>query len=85
MAEVSSSLPAETTLVQALTQLGAEITSEPDIVLAMLARFEISEAKPPTDEHLVSIITQLGRMAAEGPVSCDVRTLVRVLCTLVSL
>ena len=70
--------------MQSLTQLGAEITNEPDTVLAMLARFEISESKPPTDEQLVTVVTQLGRMAAEGPVSCDVRTLVHVLSTLVS-
>ena len=60
-----------------------EITSEPEVVLAMLARFEVTESNPPTDEQLVSIVTQLGRMAAEGPITCDVRSLVHVLSTLV--
>ncbi|KAJ3518409.1 hypothetical protein NM688_g9443 [Phlebia brevispora] len=75
-------LPADTTLVQALTQLGPELTSEPDIVLAMLARFEMSESNPPKDEQLMQIATQLGRLAADGPVLCDVGTLIRVMSTL---
>ena len=72
------------TLVQALVQLGPEITAEPEVTRGILGRFDISEVKPPTDEQVVDIITQLARLAAEGPVSCDVGTLVHTLSTLVS-
>lgn len=78
------------TLVQALTQLGPEITSEPEVTRGILGRFEISETNPPTDEQVIDIISQLANMASEVrtatevPVACDVGTLVHTLSTLVS-
>ena len=72
------------TLVQALVQLGPEITAEPEVTRGILARFDITEANPPNDEQVVDIITQLARLATEGPVPCDVRSLVLTLSSLVS-
>ncbi|KAI0085426.1 Not1-domain-containing protein [Irpex rosettiformis] len=75
-------LPPNVTLVQALIQLGPEITTEPEVTRGILARFDITETTIPNDEQVVDIVTQLARLAAEGPVSCDVGTLVRTLSSL---
>ena len=61
------------------------MTSDPDIMLALLARFGMSEATPPQDEQVVEVVSQLSRMASEGPVSVDVGTLVHTLASLVRL
>ena len=60
------------------------MTSDPDIMLALLARFGMSEATLPQDEQVVEVVSQLSRMAAEGPVSVDVGTLVHTLASLVN-
>lgn len=72
------------TLVQALVQLGSEITSELEVTRGLLARFDITEAQPPEDDQVVDIFCQLARLAAEGSVSCDVITLVHAMSSLVS-
>ncbi|KAF7359396.1 Not1-domain-containing protein [Mycena sanguinolenta] len=66
-------------LVQVLIQLGPEITSDPDVVRALLLRFNISDANPPRDSFVVDIMSTLGRLAAEGTTMCDVGALVRAL------
>ncbi|KAG5220818.1 negative regulator of transcription [Salix suchowensis] len=73
------SLPAGTTLVQFLVQLGQDITSDPDVVRAALQRFGISEASLPRDNQTVEIVSSLARLAAEGSTVCDMGVLVRVL------
>ncbi|KAK7023882.1 Not1-domain-containing protein [Favolaschia claudopus] len=73
------SLPAGTSLVQVLIQLGPEITSEPEVVRALLMRYNISDANPPRDSFVVEIMSALGRLAAEGTTMCDVGALVRAL------
>jgi CCR4-NOT transcription complex subunit 1 len=71
--------------VQVLIQLGPEITSDPDTVRALLMRFGISDANPPRDVQVVEIISTLARLAAEGTTVCDIGSLVRALCSFVSL
>ncbi|OAX43815.1 Not1-domain-containing protein [Rhizopogon vinicolor AM-OR11-026] len=73
------SLPPGTSLVQTLIQLGPEITSDVDTVCALLQRFGISDSKPPRDDQLVEIMSNLARLAAEGTIMCDVGALVRAL------
>ncbi|KAJ7929302.1 Not1-domain-containing protein [Mycena leptocephala] len=75
----SLSLPSGTSLVQVLIQLGPEITSDPEVVRALLMRFNISDANPPRDSLVVEIMSTLGRLAAEGTTMCDVGALVRAL------
>lgn len=70
--------------MQALVQLGPEITSDPDVVRALLARFGISDANPPRDAQVVEIIQALARSASEGTVLPDVGSLVRALGSFVS-
>ncbi|KAJ3775594.1 Not1-domain-containing protein [Lentinula raphanica] len=73
----SLSLPPGTTLVQALVQLGPDITADPDAVRALLARFGITDVSPPLDEQVVDIMLNLSRKATEGTVICDIAALVR--------
>ncbi|KAJ7236727.1 Not1-domain-containing protein [Mycena haematopus] len=75
----SLSLPSGTSLVQVLIQLGPDITSDPEVVRALLMRFNISDANPPRDSLVVDIMSTLGRLAAEGTTMCDVGALVRAL------
>lgn len=79
------SLPSGTSLVQVLIQLGPEITSDPEVVRALLMRFNISDANPPRDNLVVEIMSTLGRLAAEGTTMCDVGALVRALSSFVRL
>lgn len=67
-----------------MIQLGPEMTCDPDITSAVLARFGMAENSPPQDEQVMEIISQLARLAAEGPISVDVGALVHVLARLVS-
>ncbi|OCH95284.1 Not1-domain-containing protein [Obba rivulosa] len=76
------SFPPGTTPIQALVQLGADITSEPDVVRALLSRFNISTANPPQDDQVVEAIATLARLASEGAALCDVGALVRALSSL---
>ena len=80
----ASSLPPGTSLVQILIQLGPDITSDPDVVRALLARFGISDSNPPRDVQVVEIMSTLARLAAEGTAMCDVGSLVRALSSFVS-
>ncbi|KAH9951492.1 Not1-domain-containing protein [Amylocystis lapponica] len=73
------SLPPGTSLVQALVQLGTDITNDSDVVRALLARFGISEANPPVDVQVIEIVSNLARLASEGTALCDVGSLVRAL------
>lgn len=66
-------------------QLGPDITSETEVTRGILARFDMTEAKPPEDDQVVDIFSQLARLAGEGSVSCDVGTLVHAVSSLVSL
>ncbi|KAJ3711504.1 hypothetical protein C8R42DRAFT_728536 [Lentinula raphanica] len=75
----SLSLPPGTTLVQALVQLGPDITADPDAVRALLARFGITDVSPPHDEQVVDVVSNLSRKAAEGEVICDMAALVHAL------
>ncbi|PCH38713.1 Not1-domain-containing protein [Wolfiporia cocos MD-104 SS10] len=73
------SLPPETTLVQALVQMGADVTSDPEVIRALLVRYGISDKDPPTDKQVVEIIESLARLASEGAALPDVGSLVRAL------
>nr|GAT52123.1 Not1-domain-containing protein [Mycena chlorophos] len=75
----SLSLAPGTSFVQALVQLGPEITSETELVRALLMRFNFSESNPPKDAFVVEIIQTLSRLASEGSTLCDVGALVRAL------
>lgn len=66
-------------------QLGTDISSEPEVMRGILARFNVTGSNPPQDDQVVDIFTQLARLAVEGPVSCDVGTLVQVLSNQVSM
>ncbi|KAI0646780.1 Not1-domain-containing protein [Trametes meyenii] len=76
------SLPPGTSLMQALVQLGAEVTGEADVVRALFVRFGLSESNPPTDAQLVEIITAFARLASEGTLLPDVGSVVRALSSL---
>ncbi len=78
------SLPAGTSLVQALVQLGPEITGDAEVVRALLTRFGITESNPPTDSQVVELVTALARMASEGTMLPDVGAVVRALSSFVS-
>ncbi|EJF62472.1 Not1-domain-containing protein [Dichomitus squalens LYAD-421 SS1] len=73
------SLPPGTSLVQALVQLGPDITSDADVVRSLMARFGISEVNPPTDAQVVDLVTSLARLASEGTSLPDVGAVVRAL------
>lgn len=79
-----SSLPPDTTLVQALVQLGPDITSDVDVIRALLTRFNIDESNPPTDDQVSDLFSNLTRLAGEGGILCDAGALVRALSSLVS-
>ena len=66
-------------------QLGADITSESEVVRALLSRFGITETQQPTDAQAIEIVTNLARLASEGTSLCDVGALVRALSSLVRL
>ncbi|EPQ58539.1 Not1-domain-containing protein [Gloeophyllum trabeum ATCC 11539] len=72
-------LPPGTTVVQALQQLGPEITEDPEIVLALFHRFGISKTNPPRDEQVIEIISTFARLATEGAVLCDVSSVIRAI------
>ncbi|KZV94078.1 Not1-domain-containing protein [Exidia glandulosa HHB12029] len=75
----SISLQPGTSLVQALIQLGPEITSDTVTVRALLARFGITPPTPPTDAQVVEIVQTLARRVADTHPLCDVGALVRAL------
>ena len=71
--------------MQVLVQFGPEVTSDVDVVRAILARFGVDASKPPTDEQVIDIFTNLARLAAEGGMLCDAGALVVVFSGLVSI
>ncbi|KAI8998906.1 Not1-domain-containing protein [Trametes punicea] len=75
-------LPPGTSLVQALVQLGPDITSDPDVLRALFARFGLTENNPPTDAQLVEVITAFARLASEGTLLPDVGAIVRALSSM---
>ena len=79
------SLPPGTSLVQALVQLGPEITSDADVVRSLMTRFGISETSPPSDAQVVELVTSLARLASEGTMLPDVGAIVRALSSFVSI
>ena len=81
---VCLSLPPNTSVVQALVQLGVEITSDADVVRCLMLRFGISENNPPTDAQMVDLVTSLARLASEGTQLPDVGAVVRALSSFVS-
>lgn len=78
------SMQPNTTLAQALTQFGPEWTSDIEVVRALMARFGITDANPPTDLQVLEAINRLARFAIEGSAMPDVRVLVRAFNTYVS-
>jgi len=81
---LSSSLPPNTSLVEVLIQFGPDITSDVEVVRALLERFGITDTTPPRDVQVIEIISTLSRVAAEGTVICDIGSLVRALVSYVS-
>lgn len=77
----SLSLPPGTSLVQALNQLGPDLTCDPDVIRAMLLRFGVSDAAPPQTKQVVEILATMARSALEGKQLCDVAALTRALGT----
>ncbi|KAI0075480.1 Not1-domain-containing protein [Panus rudis PR-1116 ss-1] len=73
------SFAADTTLIQALVQLGPEVSTDVEVVRALLARFGIDDAHPATDEQVSELISTLARLASEGGVLCDASALVQAL------
>jgi CCR4-NOT transcription complex subunit 1 len=71
------SLPPGTAVAQMLVQLGPDLTSDPELVRILLARFNISESSPPTDLQVLEVINRLARYAIEGSAMPDIRTLVK--------
>lgn len=70
--------------MQTLIELGPDITSDSDIVRALLVRFGITNQSPPRDVQIIELFSALGRLAAEGATLCDVGALVRALNSFVS-
>ncbi|KAG8830433.1 hypothetical protein FRC17_004884 [Serendipita sp. 399] len=71
------SLQHETTLAQALIQLGPELTTDVDAVRALFLRYGISESSPPMDPQLLEVVNHLACFASEGSILPDVKALVR--------
>ena len=78
------SLQPGTTFVQALVQLGPEITGDPAVVRALLVRFNVTSGNPPQNSQVVEWIQSLARLASDGTVLPDVGALVKALDSFVS-
>ena len=65
-------------------QLGGEVTSDQEVVRAVLARFGMNETNPIQVEKVSEIVTSLAKLASDGNQLFDVGTLVRVISSLVS-
>ena len=63
--------------------MGPDITSDADVVRALLTRFGITESNPPTDPQVVELVTALARMASEGTLLPDVGAIVRAFSSFV--
>ena len=74
-----ASLPPQFPVIQILCQLGPDITSDAELVKAVLHRFGMTERLPPTEEQVIGMFSTLSRLTAEGAQVCDANTLVKVL------
>lgn len=74
-----------TSLAQALVQFGPEVTSDADLVRALMARVGITDADPPTDLQVLETINRLARYAFDGSSVPDIRALVRAFNSFVGL
>ncbi|TFK46033.1 Not1-domain-containing protein [Heliocybe sulcata] len=72
-------LPPGTTVVQALQQLGPDITEDPELVLAIFLRFGLSKANPPTEAQVIEVVATFARLATEGALTCDVSSVIRAI------
>lgn len=77
------SLLPNTTLPQVLVQLGHELTTDPEVLRALLQRFGLTDANPPKDMQVLEIISRMARYAVEGHQLCDIGALVRALASYV--
>ncbi|KAF9532432.1 Not1-domain-containing protein [Crepidotus variabilis] len=68
-----------TSLVQVLNSLGPDLTTDPEVILALFERFGVNANNPPRDSQIIEVISNLARLAAEGNMICDVGALVRAL------
>ncbi|KAF7339002.1 hypothetical protein MVEN_01976400 [Mycena venus] len=67
---IFSSLPPDQSLVRVLLQLGPEITSDPEVVQALLKRFNIS----PRENLIAEITATVARVAVRGKTACEADT-----------
>ncbi|THH31748.1 hypothetical protein EUX98_g2436 [Antrodiella citrinella] len=72
-------LPQDSTPVQVLMQLGGEVTSDQDVVRAVLARFGVNDSNPIQVSKASDIVINLAKLASDGSQLFDVGTLVRVI------
>lgn len=72
-----------TTLPQVLVQLGHELTTDPEVILALLQRFGLTDTNPPKDMQVLEVISRMARYAVEGHQLCDIGALVRALASYV--
>ena len=80
-----SSFLSAATLVQTLMQFGMQATQDMEFVREVLFYFGINESKPPTDKQVSNMLADLAQTAAQSGMCCDVRALVELLSTMVSL
>lgn len=64
-------------LAQVLVQFGPEVTSDVELVRALMARVGITDADPPSDLQVLETINRLARYAFDGSSVPDIRILVR--------
>ena len=70
-----------TTLPQVLVQLGHELTTDPEVIRALLQRFGLTDANPPKDMQVLDVISRMARYAVEGHQLCDIEALIRALAS----
>ncbi|KAJ7888101.1 hypothetical protein B0H14DRAFT_1213429 [Mycena olivaceomarginata] len=68
----SLSVPSGTSLVRVLIQLGLQIAGDPNVIRALLMRFNISDTNPPRAGLVVEITSTLRRLDMQGTPMCDV-------------
>ena len=71
-------------MVQTLVMLGPEISSDLEVIKAVLSRFGINDRNLPTDAFVSDLIGSLARLTVEGSAACDVGALVHALSSFVS-
>ena len=73
-----------TSLAQVLVQFGPEVTSDVELVRALMTRVGTTDADPPTDLQVLETINRLARYAFDGSPVPDIRVLVRAFNSFVS-